>query len=554
MDLKTRFGLGLLVCLLMTMRLVAQPAPWMPDLGDGTYKNPVIYADYSDPDAIRVGTDYYLIASSFCNVPGLPVLHSKDLVNWTLISYALPKLIPEDYFSVPRAGEGVWAPALRYHDGKYMIYYPDPDFGLYVVTATDPAGKWSKPILLRAGKGLIDPCPFWDEDGQAYLIHGWAKSRAGINNLLTLCRLSPDGTKILDEGKIVIDANKIPEWRTLEGPKLYKRNGYYYVFAPAGGVKPGWQAVFRAKDIYGPYEHRIVLSQGKTDINGPHQGAWVDTPSGQDWFLHFQDRDAYGRLVHLQPMVWRDDWPVMGNDPDGDGNGEPFRTHAKPEVGGTFPVAVPPTSDEFDADRLGLAWQWQANSRDEWYSLTAASGSLRLFGVAGTNNLWEAPSLLAQKFPAPAFSVTTRMEFSPKAVGERAGIVVVGFDYAWIGLEKTADGLRLVQRVRKNAREKGVEKEFGGIEAPAGVVYLRMTVQPEAKCRFSYSFDGDKFTPLGQEFTAEVGRWIGAKFGLFVLAAPVAVDSAPAASPHWRTNPDAGHADFAWFRVTPPVP
>ena len=307
----------------------SQPAPWWPDAGDGTFRNPVLYADYSDPDAVRVGADYYMVSSSFTAVPGLPILHSRDLVNWDLVNHALPRLVPEDVFSKPQHGAGVWAPAIRHHDGKYWIYYPDPDFGIYLTTAKDPRGVWSKPVLVKKGKGLIDPCPLWDDDGRVYLIHAFARSRAGFANVLHLNRLSPDGTAVVDEGRIVIDGNQLtktaarPAYTTLEGPKLYKRNGWYYVFAPAGGVKQGWQSVFRSRRIDGPYEERIVLAQGATDVNGPHQGALIDTRSGEWWFLHFQDADAYGRIVHLQPVAWRDDWPVIGDDVDGDGKGEP---------------------------------------------------------------------------------------------------------------------------------------------------------------------------------------------------------------------------------------
>ena len=276
--------------------------------------------------------------------------------------------VPADHFSAVRHGEGVWAPAIRFHAGKFWIYYPDPDYGIYVVTATDPAGAWSAPVLVMAGKGLIDPCPLWDDDGQVYLVHGWAKSRTGINNRLTVNRLAPDGLSAADAGTVVIDADKLPGWNTLEGPKFYKRHGYYYIFAPAGGVVPGYQAVFRSKAIYGPYENRIVLAQGKTPINGPHQGAWVDTPSGQDWFLHFQDRGAFGRVVHLEPMVWRDDdWPVIGSDPNGTGKGEPVLTHRKPDVGRSYPAAEPQTSDEFDGGVLGLQWRGGRPIREpEW--------------------------------------------------------------------------------------------------------------------------------------------------------------------------------------------
>lgn len=533
-----------------SLRGAGATAPWTPDQGNGTYRNPVLFADYSDPDAVRVGDDYYLVSSSFLAVPGLPILHSKDLINWTIINHALPVLVPVEHFSVPRHGEGVWAPAIRFHDGRFWIMYPDPDFGIYLTTATDPAGTWTPPILIKSGKGLIDPCPFWDDDGQLYLIHGWARSRAGISNLLTLHRLSADGTRLLDAGEVIIDGNKIPGWTTLEGPKLYKRRDYYYVFAPSGGVTGGYQAVFRSKNLMGPYEHRIVLGQGHTPINGPHQGAWVDTPAGEDWFLHFQDRGAYGRIVHLEPMVWRDDWPVIGDDPSGSGKGQPVLAQRKPD-GRTGPIAVPQTSDEFDGASLGLQWQWNANPRADWASLDAHPGFLRLASVRvpktrndgspAVNTLYDAPNFLLQKFPAPAFTVTTSLQFSPAAEGERAGLAVFGFDYAWIGLRRTASGLRIVYAVNRGANRTGAqEKEIAGADAATSIVFLRVTVEENAVCRFAYSFDNRAFTRIGEPFQASGDRWIGAKVGIFASAMP----SASA----------LGFADFDWFRVTPVIP
>ncbi len=524
-------------------------APWVPDRGDGTYRNPVLFADYSDPDAIRVGDDFYLVASSFNATPGLPILHSKDLVNWTIINHALPRQVPVDHFSMPRHGEGVWAPAIRYHEGKFWITYPDPDFGLYLITAQDPAGEWSPPVLIKAGKGLIDPCPFWDDDGQLYLIHAWAYSRAGISNRLTLHKLSPDGTKVLDAGTTIIDGARFPGWRTIEGPKLYRRHGYYYVFAPAGGVSTGYQAVFRAKNIYGPYEARVVLAQGSTPINGPHQGAWVDTPTGENWFLHFQQLRPTGRVVHLQPMVWRDDnWPVMGSDPTGVGKGVPVLVHAKPNVGRSYPVAVPQTSDEFDGPVLGLQWQWNANPQPEWAALDARPGFLRLGcvpapalrtdGTLAPNNRYDVPSLLLQKFPAPAFTVTTALEFAPAAEGEIAGLIIFGFDYAVLGVRRTGDGLRLVLLVNRTAGRPGAEEhEAAAVDAKEGPVFLRVTVGADANCRFAYSYDNQAFTPIGQPFPASDEHWTGAKVGLFA-SAPTAVEK-------------SGHADFDWFRVGP---
>ena len=533
-----------------TVGPAAAVAPWIPDRGDGTYQNPVLFADYSDPDAVRVGDDFYLVSSSFHTVPALPVLHSKDLVNWTIIGHVLAAQPPADHFSVVRHGEGVWAPAIRFHGGKFWIFYPDPDYGIYFTTATDPAGGWTPPQIVKAGRGLIDPCPFWDDDGQLYLVHGWAKSRAGIANLLTLHKLSPDGAKVLDAGEVIIDGNKIPNWTTLEGPKLYKRHGFYYVFAPSGGVTGGYQAVFRATNIFGPYEHRIVLDQGKTAINGPHQGAWVDTPAGENWFLHFQDRGAYGRVVHLEPMIWRDDdWPVIGDDPDHTGRGQPVLAHAKPDVGKIYPVTEPQTSDEFDGKTLGLQWQWNANPRDDWASLSARPGFLRLASVPAPktrsdgspvhNSLYDAPNFLLQKFPAPEFTVTTALQFSP-AAGEFAGLTVFGFDYARLGLLKTADGLRLVYVVNQGANRGAEEREVAGVDTTNSAVYLRVTVSTGARCQFAYSFDNQTFTTIGEPFRASGDRWIGAKVGI--------IASAPASAP--RT----GYADFDWFRVTPAIP
>ncbi|MFL5772331.1 MAG: glycoside hydrolase 43 family protein, partial [Flavisolibacter sp.] len=294
---------------------------WVADNGDGTYKNPVLNADYSDPDAIRVGDDYYMTSSSFEDIPGLPILHSKDLVNWKLIGHALKRQIPVEHFSLPHHGEGVWAPALRFHNNEFYIYYPDPDFGIYLVKARNAAGPWTDPVLVAAGKGLIDPCPLWDDDGQAYLVHAFAGSRAGIKSIIVVKKMNKEGTKLSDEGVMVYDGHETDP--TIEGPKFYKYKGWYYIFAPAGGVATGWQLVLRSKNIYGPYERKVVMDQGSSKINGPHQGAWVRTQTGEDWFLHFQDKDAYGRVVHLQPMKWINEWPVIGIDRDGDGKGEP---------------------------------------------------------------------------------------------------------------------------------------------------------------------------------------------------------------------------------------
>jgi len=510
--------------------------PWISARDDGTYQNPVLFADYSDPDVVRVGEDYWLTASSFNHVPGLPILHSRDLVNWTLVGHALGRLVPPEYYATPRHGGGVWAPAIRHHGGKFWIYYPDPDFGIYVVTADDPRGRWSEPVLVCGGKGLIDPCPFWDADGRAYLIHAWARSRAGISNRLTLRELSPDGQRTVGDGAVIIDGDQLPGWRTIEGPKLYRRGGYYYVFAPAGGVTEGYQAVFRSRNIHGPYEARVVLEQGSTPINGPHQGAWVDTPAGEHWFLHFQDRGAYGRVVHLQPMRWRDDWPLIGEDPDGDGKGQPVLVHRRPAVAAQ-PPAAPPGSDDFKSASLGLQWQWPANPQEAWASLSFALGILRLAAVPAPSgpSLWLAPNLLLQKFAGPAFAATTRLTLAPAAEGDQAGLIVFGNSYAWIGLRQTGKGLRLVLAKCENASDGAAEVETAGLDLGRATVHLRVSVDAQARCRFAYSLDGLVFEAFGGEFQARPGRWVGAKVGLFATCRK---DAAP-----------TGHAEFGEFRM-----
>jgi beta-xylosidase len=537
------FFIVLLPCTLYGQVKTAKPyvsQVWVADNGDGTYKNPILHADYSDPDAIRVGDDFYMVSSSFEDMPGLPILHSKDLVNWTVLAYALPRQPPYDHFSLPRHGEGVWAPSLRYHNGEFYLYYPDPDFGIYLIKAKNAAGPWSEPLLVQAGKGLIDPCPLWDDDGQVYLVHAYAGSRAGIKSVLAVRRLNKEGAKTLDDGVLVYDGHELDP--TIEGPKFYKRNGYYYIFAPAGGVPTGWQLVLRSKNIYGPYERKVVMDQGNSPTNGPHQGAWVTTQKGEDWFLHFQDLDAYGRVVHLQPMTWKNDWPVIGKDGDGDGKGTPVLRYKKPDVGKTYAIQTPAESDEFNGTSLGLQWQWMANLQASWYFANAAQGQLRLYSFRmpdSARNLWDAPNVLLQKFPAEIFTITTKLSFHPnqKLADEKAGLTIMGLSYASLSIKNGKEGNNLVFAVCNDAAKGRPEKETIITRLDTGTVFLRVVVQSGAQCTFSYSLDGRNFTVAGTSFKAEPGRWIGAKAGLFCTR-------------QTQTN-DAGWVDVDWFRITP---
>ncbi len=505
---------------------------WVPDMGDGTYINPVINADYSDPDVVAVGDDFYMTASSFGCAPGLPILHSRDLVNWDIVNYALKEVPPTDFYSsAPRHGKGVWAPSIRFHDGEYYIYWGDPDFGIFMVKTADPLGEWSEPVLVKAGKGMIDPTPLWDDDGRVYLVHAWAASRSRFNSIVTICELNSDGTKVISQPVLVFDGNDGVN-HTIEGPKLYKRNGWYYIFAPAGGVVDGWQIVLRSRSIYGPYESRIVMAQGDTPVNGPHQGAWVDNAAGESWFLHFQDRGPYGRVIHLNPMAWDEDWPVIGEDSDSDGCGQPVMRHKKPAVSSKVAVTVPPTSDDFNSRALGRQWQWHANYNDT-YGFTSDMGFMRLYGhilTPDAPNFWEVPNLLLQKFPAEEFTATAKVKISAKASSEgvMSGLIVMGWDYGALGVEKTGDNFTL-KLVTCHDAEQGNRQEAETIATikpsrvyEAGLypnlecdLYLRVKVGKGAVCKFSYSLDGKKFTSAGQPFQARAGKWIGAKTGLF---------------------------------------
>ena len=543
------FILSLSVCSLFHPAMAQYRSEvWVSDEGNGMYRNPVLHADYSDPDVCAVGEDYFLTASSFNCTPGLPILHSKDLVNWKIVNYALKKVEPVEYYNEARHGKGVWAPSIRFHGGMYYIYWGDPDFGIFMVKTRDPYGEWDAPVLVKAGKGMIDPCPLWDDDGRVYLAHAWAGSRAKFNSVLTVCELNKEGTKVISDPVLVFDGNDGVN-HTIEGAKFYKRNGFYYLFAPAGGVVSGWQLVMRSKDVYGPYEARIVMAQGKTDINGPHQGGWVDTPAGESWFLHFQDKEAYGRVLHLNPMKWVNDWPVIGVDKDGDGCGDPVSRYRKPKIGKTYPIETPVESDEFDTRKLGLQWEWHANYQDV-FGFTTNMGYARIYGHELSphfKNFWEVPNLLMQKFPAEEFTATAKLKVSAKDDGQLSGLIIMGWDYSWIGVEKQGEKFLLKQAVCKDAEQGNLEQvstlavlepsrkfEAGLFPNYEREIYIRVHVDKGAYCRFSYSLDGKKFTEAGTLFKARQGKWIGAKVGMFSV------------TPHGK---ERGWVDVDWYRV-----
>ena len=495
----------------------------------GTYTNPILFSDYSDPDVIRVGEDYWMTASSFTCYPGLQILHSTDLVNWEIVNAALPRLEPSEEFDSPSHGNGVWAPSIREHGGRFWIFWGDPDYGIYQINTEDPRGEWSEPHLVLAGKGLIDPCPLWDDDGRVYLVHGWAGSRAGFKSILSACEMDALCTRVTSSQVLVFDG-KATGNDTVEGPKFYKKDGWYYIFAPAGGVKEGWQLVLRSRNPYGPYEWRNVMHQGGTGIHGPHQGGWVTDTASDSWFLHFEDRYAWGRVCHLQPMAWTEDgWCTIGLDSNADGIGEPVGSYRLPAGKPTMPekgsVSAVCTEADFSGTEIPLNWQWEANPQFSWYQTCPAEGFLRLnciLNPEGWRNLRDTPNILAQKVVGPEMGFTTRLDFRPAYEGERAGVIVTGLDYSTLELYYDGSEVLLRRVLCEGAEDGGEESVLWSVPAERkdGIcsVWIRAQVKGGCECTLRYSTDGKKFKAAGPAFTASAGRWIGAKIGYFATS------------------------------------
>ena len=489
------------------------------------YRNPVLFADYSDPDVIRDGSHFYMVSSSFEFVPGLPVLESEDLVHWRIAAHIVPRLNMSPAYDVvgERYGRGVWAPAVRFHSGLFYVYFPTPDEGIFVSTAAKMTGPWTEPSAVLPGPGWEDPCPFWDDDGNAYLIH--SRLHAGP---LILHRMSADGKRLLDDGRIIVqDPVHLP---TLEGPKLYKRNGWYYIFAPMGGVGTGDQVVLRSRSIYGPYEWRHVLTQGNTAVNGPHQGAWVDSPNGKAWFIHFQQRAAHGRIVWLEPMTWKDDWPLMGTATRGAKVDEPVMTGALPVV---VPGdrARPQTSDEFSDRKLAEMWEWNHNPDDSRWSLSERPGFLRLhpgFAI----DLLHARNTLSECMQDESLEVTTSLDTSGMMDGDRAGLSIFESAVSQVGVLQK-DGRRSLY-----FSSNGIEM-MGPSLGEHAVIQLRARVLINT-ATYLYSTDGGvSFQPFGTPVELQFSWWKGARPALFAYNNLAA---------------SKGHADFDWLHYLPLSP
>lgn len=483
-----------------------------------TYTNPILYADYSDPDVIRVEEDYYMVSSSFTYLPGIPLLHSKDLIHWEIINYCVREL-PFEKYMLPSHGSGTWAPSIRYWNGMFYVFIPLVDEGILVARSQNPYGEFQLNMLCES-KGWIDPCPLWDDDGKVYMVFAYAQSRSGIKHKISVVEIDPECERLLGTPIQVFDGEQIAP--TAEGPKFYKRDGTYYILMPAGGVATGWQACLRGKSVYGPYEYKVVMHQGNTAINGPHQGGWITGTDGRDWFLHFQDVIELGRIIHLQPMCFLDGWPFIGQDQNGDGIGEPVSQWTVPDEG--MPKYEIAQSDDFSSRRLGMQWQWQANPDPSSYSLAANPGHLRLFcqrNEKRENFLWYAPNVLTQIPQKSALTMLVKLKLKGKAVGDFGGIGMVGLDYGYIGLYQAGHSMEI-----RCYQGKVTGKELLGTalenciyrkEVDSSEVWLKLELKKNKTYGLSYSEDGETYIAAG-DFLLNRAAWTGAKLCLWTCA------------------------------------
>ena len=485
------------------------------DQQNGTYKNPILNADYSDPDVIRVGNDFYMVCSEF-HFMGIPVLHSKDLVNWQIISRVYDRFEANDIYNNMEAyGKGSWAPTIRCFNGTFYVYFCTPCDGLYVCTAKNAEGPWTQPYEIKAVKNWEDPCPFWDDDGQAYLGHSVL-----LGGPIIIHKMSPDGKSLLDEGTVVY-------WGpTAEGTKIYKRNGYYYIIIPEGGVGTGWQTALRSKNIYGPYERKVVLEEGTSNMNGPHQGGLVELESGESWFVHFQLTSAnkknpkpLGRVCHLQPVKWIEDWPMMGV--CNEGIWEPVWQYKKPNVGAEYPVCFPATSDSFEEKTLSYQWAFNHNPVESKWSLTERPGYLRLIS-SNAKDVMSARNTVTQKVMGDKGTASTELCLENMSPGQIAGLVHINKKGDWIGIEK-ADESSYVVRAYIN------ETKYIGPQITQQKIWFKTEIDAIGDTYMLYSLDNIGFTQLGGPLKLQYGYWKGSKIGLFTFGS------------------EEGCVDFSWF-------
>lgn len=514
-------------CILAVLQACApvQRHIWLSsDNGDGTYTNPVINADYPDPDIIRVGKDYYMVSSSFVAMPGIPVCHSRDLINWRIIGHAYDSITFRPQYRMEDEKTAYsrlcWAPTIRYHEGIYYIGVNIADDGFVMFKSTKPEGPYT---MHKFEKRLYDPGFFIDDDGRKYVTHGKGK--------IYLTRLKDDGTGVLDpndRGTLIITA---PEGygHLFEGCHTYKRNGWYYVFNPALGYD-GVQMISRSRNLYGPYETKVLIDD---DINyagaGVHQGGYIETAEGESWAYTFQDRDYMGRCLMLYPMKWENEWPVVG--PEGRA-GKGVVTYRKPAVKGRHKMSYPHHSDSFDKPELAGIWEFNHVPHKEMWSLTDRPGFFRIYAQHARGFYW-ARNSLTQKVTGPYSTGTVLLDLSGLQEGDFAGNGIMGRIMYQFGVRKKNNSFWL--EMRQAYRDEG-EEVVDSLELKAlSKIYLRTETTKEGATRFHYSLDGREYHRFGPEGVSNFWGFLGIRHALCCYNV---VKGSP-----------CGYADFDFFEL-----
>jgi beta-xylosidase len=486
------------------------------DNGDGTFTNPVIAADFPDPDVIRVGDTYYMVTTTMFVFPGVTILKSYDLVNWEYCSNAIERFNFSPCYNLDgcnRYGHGQWATSIKYNNGKFYLLFITLDEGGFLCSATKAVGPWE---IKKLPKGFYDPGLFFDEDGKIYVAHGYGK--------IYVTELDKNFAPLTKDSLVYTGDIR----GGLEGTHMYKIRDYYYLYGTYGGVD-GIQVALRSKNIYGPYEEKIVIRDTIPGVTyGVHQGALIETQTGEWWSMLFVDSGPFGRFPSLQPVTWRDDWPMVGV------NGRGVITGEKPNVGKVYPIKILPTSDEFNEKTLGIQWGWNHNPDDSKWSLTQRPGYLRLTTGKMVSSLPEAPNMLTQR-PFACYDQTisttgvAKMEVKGMKNGDIAGLAVFQDPYAYIAVTQEK-GFKKVIMVNNG-------ETIASVPMKGEVIYLRTLASNSAKkATFEYSFDNKSFIPLGNELSMKFSLKIftGNKFGLFNFA----------------TKELGGYVDFDWFKTT----
>ncbi len=527
----TAFALAALLLASCTSAAERAETVWTPDLGNGQFKNPIFWGDWPDSEVIRVGDTFYFISTSMHYVPGCPIAKSKDLVNWEMAGYALPRYDEDKRFDMKGGTlylNGSWASTLRHHNGKfYAGFCTQPAGGgtghFSMCVADDVKGPWKRTIFPEY---LYDPGLFFDDDGKAYVAHGQGD--------IYITPLADDALSVAGKGVKVIERGAI------EGSHLYKIHGKYYLFCPSAGA--GEQVCFRSDHIYGPYEKKTVMHDTRKTQYGVHQGGLVQLKNGDWWCLIMEDRGPIGRTTRLEPVTWVDGWPMIGRKTE-KGEWIGVDTCKKPDVGATFPIVNPATSDEFDGKELGLQWQWNHNPDDAHWSLTERPGYMRLTAggaldpkAGGGKTLFYARNTLTQRVQGPACEGTTELDVSGLKDGCVAGLGIFQSPYAFVGV-KQEEGKRSIV-MENNGKTVATVADFSG-----KTVWLKAKARERGfKATFEYSLDGKTWTPIGDTLGMGLGLdWTANRFALFNYA-----------------TSDAGvggTADFNWFRfagIQPP--